>query len=421
MSEVRLQYGRDGLDLDLSGVNATVIRPRFVAGLEDEAAAFRDAVRQPIGSRPLREIVGPSDRVAVVIADITRPLPSERLLPWLFAELPHLPSENVTIIVGTGSHRGNTPEEIESMVGTDIARGYRIINHNAHDPTTLAYAGESPFGYPVFLNRDYLEADKRIILGFVEPHLMAGFSGGYKAVFPGIVSLEAIMNYHGVDNIGHPKSTWGVLDGNPTQAHVRAGGALAPIDFCINLTLNEHREITRFFCGEVTAAHAQGCAFVRETSMVACEQPFPIVVTTNSGYPLDLNLYQSVKGMSAAAQVLAPGGLIVAAARCNKGFPEHGNFKRFLFDHPSPEAMLDTITQPGFSQFDQWQVQVFSLILKKARVALFSELPADEVRRAHLEPVDEIRTALDRDLDRIGREAPVAVLPEGPQTIPYLS
>jgi nickel-dependent lactate racemase len=229
------------------------------------------------------------------------------------------------------------------------------------------------------------------------------------------------MRYHDARMIGDPRSTWGLLDGNPTQERIRHDGALLPVDFCVNVTLNRRREITAVFCGEVTAVHQAGCAFSRETAMVACDRPLPIVVTTNSGYPLDQNLYQAVKGMSAAAQIVAGGGYIVTAARCNDGFPQHGNFKQLLFEHASPQALLDTIMSPGFSLFDQWQAQLLARILIKARVGLHSELPADDVRRAHLEPVEDVERAIAGELTRIGRDAPVAVLPEGPMTIPYVA
>jgi nickel-dependent lactate racemase len=229
------------------------------------------------------------------------------------------------------------------------------------------------------------------------------------------------MRYHDARTIGDPRSTWGVLEGNPTQATIRANGALLPLDFCVNVTLNRRREITRFFCGDPLQAHERACAFSKETAMVACERPFPIVVTTNSGYPLDQNLYQTVKGMSAAAQIVSPGGYIAAASRCNDGFPDHGNFKSLLFDHDSPRAVLDTIEAPGFSLFDQWEAQLLALIRLKARVGLHSELAEDEVRRAHLEPIADVAAAVARELERIGPGASVAVLPEGPQTIPYVS
>jgi nickel-dependent lactate racemase len=270
------------------------------------------------------------------------------------------------------------------------------------------------------MNRAYVEADRRIVLGFIEPHFMAGFSGGYKGIFPAVADIGAIMRYHDAPTIGHPKSTWGVLDGNPTQARIRHDGSLLPVDFCVNVTLNRDRGITRFFCGDVRAAHEAGCAFSRETAMVACPRPFPVVVTTNSGYPLDQNLYQAVKGMSAAAQIVEDGGLIVTAARCNDGFPAHGNFRQLLVASSSPRALLDTILEPGFSMYDQWEAQLLAMICLKARVALKSELPDDEVRRAHLTPIADIGRAVADEMLRAGRDLAVAVLPEGPMTIPWV-
>jgi nickel-dependent lactate racemase len=418
---VHLQYGREGLEADIPAASVTVIAPRFVEGLPDEAAAFREAVRRPIGSPPLREIVRASDRVAVVIPDLTRPLPSDRLLPWLFAELDHVPAERFVIVNGTGSHRVNTPEELAAMVGREVLHRFRVVNHDAHDPATVVPAGRSPDGETVYLSRAYVEADRRIVVGFIEPHFMAGFSGGYKGIFPALADIASIMRYHDARTIGDPRSTWGLLEGNPTQALIRHNGALVTLDFCLNVTLNRRREITRYFCGHPILAHEAGCAFSRETAMVGCERPFPIVVTTNSGFPLDQNLYQTVKGMSAAAQIVAEGGYIATASRCNDGFPDHGNFKRLLFDHDSPRAMLETIEAPGFSMYDQWEAQLLAIIRLKARVGLYSELPPEDVRRAHLEPIADIAAAVGRELDRVGRDAPVAVLPEGPMTIPYVT
>lgn len=418
---VRLQYGRDGLDTEIPGRNVTVIEPRFVAGLADERLAFQEAVRKPLGTRPLREVVSAGERIAVVIPDGTRPLPSERLLPWLFEELAHVPSERIVIVNGTGSHRANTEAELRSMLGAEVVARYRVVNHSAHEPQTLLPAGRSPDGETVYLNREYVEAERRIVLGFIEPHFMAGFSGGYKGVFPAVADIASIMRYHDARTIGDPRSSWGVLEGNPTQALVRHNGSLLPVDFCVNVTLNRKRQITRFFCGDTLAAHEAGCAFSRQTAMVRCERAFPIVVTTNSGYPLDQNLYQTVKGMSAAAQIVSEGGYIVATSRCNDGFPAHGNFKKLLFDHDSPRALLDTIEAPGFSLYDQWEAQLLAVIRLKARVGLLSELSAQEVRRAHLEPIEDVTAAVARELARLSDEAPVAVLPEGPQTIPYLS
>jgi lactate racemase len=419
--KVQLQYGRDGLEADIPSAHVSVLAPTFLPGLPDEEAGFREAVRTPIGSRPLRDLVRAHDRVAIVIPDITRPLPTDRLLPWLFAELDHVPPSHFVIVNGTGSHRVQTPAELARMIGAEVAKRYRVVNHDAQDPRTLAEAGRAADGHPLLLNREYVEADRRIVLGFIEPHFMAGFSGGFKGVFPAVADLASIMRYHSAAVIGHPRSTWGILEGNPTQEIIRANGAVLPPDFCVNVTQNRQRQITRFFCGDVLRAHVEGCAFAQATAMVACPRPFPIVVTTNGGYPLDQNLYQAVKGMSAAAQIVAEGGLIIAASKCDGGFPAEGNFRRLLFDHGSPRELLDTILSPGFSMYDQWEAQLLALVQLKARVALKSEIPDHEVRRAHLEPVTDIAARVVEELARIGAGAPVAVLPEGPMTIPYLA
>lgn len=420
MRRIHLQYGTQGLPLEIDSPNVTLVEPRFVPGLPDEAGSFRDALRSPIGTRPLREQVSSADKVAIVIPDITRPLPSDRLLPWLFAELPHVPAANVTIINGTGSHRGNTPAELEKMVGPDVVKRYRIVNHTAHDEKTLLAVGKTIDGRPVSMTKEYVQADKRIVLGFIEPHFMAGFSGGYKGVFPAIADIDAITHYHRAAVIADPQSTWGVLEGNPTQEQIRRNGSLLPLHFCINVTLNRNRQITGYYCGDALDAHRRGCAFAKDTAMVACEKPYPIVVTTNGGYPLDQNLYQTVKGMSAAAQIIAQDGYILTAARCNDGFPSHGNFKKLLFEHGTPKAILDTVLAPGFSMFDQWEAQMLAMILVRARAGLYSEIADDEIRRAHVEPVKDVSRRLADELKKVGKDAPVAVLPEGPMTIPYL-
>ena len=257
-------------------------------------------------------------------------------------------------------------------------------------------------------------------MGFIEPHFMAGFSGGYKGIFPAVTDIKSIMRYHDASTIGHPQSTWGVLEGNPTQAKIRKNGSLLNVDFCINVTQNSSRQITRLFCGQPLQAHLAGCAFSKETVMIPCDNPFPVVVTTNAGYPLDQNLYQAVKGMSAGAQIVEQDGYILACSKCNDGFPDHGNFKKLMFESNSPRALLDRILTPGFSMYDQWEAQKLALIELKARVGLKSDLNDDDVWKAHLEPVHDINKRVAEELKKYGEGARIAVLPEGPMGIPYL-
>lgn len=416
-----LPYGNTSIPLELPTANVTEIRPRYIEGLPDEAKSFIDAARNPLGCQPVREQIGPTDKVAVVIPDITRALPSGKLLTWLFQELADVPAEQFTIIIGTGTHRPNTPEEIITMVGADIAARYRVINHDGFDLNSMSQIGNNSEGMPIYMNSEFVSADKRIIMGFIEPHFMAGFSGGYKAIFPGIADLDSIMHYHRAAVIGDPLSTWGNMVNNPTQDQVRYNGSQIAVHFCINVTLNGDGAITGFFCGDVVTAHDQGCAFAKATAMAPCTTRFPVVITSNSGYPLDLNLYQAVKGMSAAAQIVEEGGLIIVAARCNDGFPDHGNFRRLLFDYASPQDFLDDLASPGFRQQDQWQNQLLALIQLKARVAVYSELDAGELEQAHMLPVADLNAFVADTLAALPATTPVAVLPEGPMTIPYIA
>lgn len=419
MTTIELLYGDGVLPVKVPSDRVTVLAPPHKYPLADEAAACREAFRRPVESPPLAEVLRGARTVAVIIPDGTRPLPFERLLTWLFAEMDPLGCQAV-IVVGTGSHRANTPEELERMLGPRIARERTVINHSAFDRDTLARAGDGFDGQPVWMNRQALEADRRIALGFIEPHFMAGFSGGYKAVMPGIADIQTILHYHRAQVIGDPRSTWGVLEDNPTQEIVRRYGALCPIDFLINITMTPDKEITGFFCGDPIAAHEAGCRQVKHEAMIAVPEEFPIVLTCNNGFPLDQNLYQSVKGMSAAAMIVRRGGLILQASECRDGFPEHGNFKQLLFAHADAESLWAAVNTPGFSVFDQWQAQVLAMVRTRARIGLYSTLPAGEVRRAYLEPVSDLGAAVAEELERIGADAPIAVLPHGFASVPYL-
>jgi nickel-dependent lactate racemase len=416
---VSLAYGRGRLNIAVPD-DAVVITPVELPGLADERAAFDAAVRAPIGALPLREIAQPTDTVAIVIADITRPSPSERLVPWIMAELAHVPRENFVIINGTGSHRANTREELIQMLGADVVETVRIVNHNAFDDATLTHLGRTSYGGQVWVNDDYVQADVRIVTGFIEPHFFAGFSGGPKGVVPGIAGIKTIMHLHNAQMIGHPKSTWALLEGNPVQGEIREAVALAPPHFMVNVALNAQRQITAIWAGHYIDAHEVGCRFVAERATRALEEPFDVVISTNSGYPLDQNLYQTVKGMSAAARVVRPGGAIIAVSECSDGLPEHGNFKQLLQMRHTPQELLDMIEAPDFELYDQWEAQSQAIVQRKADVYLYSSLDPETTRNAMLTPIADIEAALAALLGRYGPGARVAVLPEGPQTVPYL-
>ncbi|MEN9937271.1 MAG: hypothetical protein RLZZ387_3850 [Chloroflexota bacterium] len=417
--QISLAYGRGRLPVEVPD-DAAVIVPQQLAGLLDERAAFDDAVRSPIGAPPLRSLARPTDTVAIVIADITRPSPSERLVPWIMEELAHVPREQFVIVNGTGSHRANTREELVRMLGQEVVDTVRVVNHNAFDDATLTHLGRTSYGGEVWVNNDYLRANVRIVTGFIEPHFFAGFSGGPKGVVPGVAGIKTIMHLHNAQMIGHPLSTWARLEGNPVQGEIREAVAMAPPHFCVNVALNSRRQITQVWAGHSIAAHEVGCRFVAEHATRPVDEPFDIVITTNSGYPLDQNLYQAVKGMSAAARIVRPGGAIICAAECSDGLPDHGNYKDLLRMRPSPQELLAMIEAPDFALYDQWQAQSQALVQRRAEVYLRSSLAPEVVRAAMLTPVESIEATLADLLARYGPGARVAVLPEGPQTVPFV-
>lgn len=422
--KVGLAYGKTGINLELPDENVTVIEPIYTEGLKDERAALVKAMRNPISSPPLRDLVRPENSVVIVFCDITRPMPNDRVLPVVLAELEEagIARQNITLINATGTHRAQSNSELEKMLGAELVQNYRVINHTAHDKSTLTHLGATSFGAEVWLCTEYLKADVKILTGFIEPHFFAGFSGGPKMILPGVAGIDTVMHAHGAKMVGSPKATWGNTYGNPIHDEIREGAAMAGSTFSLNVTLNKDHAITNVFAGEVFESHKLGCEFVRQTAMRAVPEMFDIVITTNSGYPLDQNLYQAVKGMSAAALVVKEGGAIIAAAECLDGLPDHGNFKDIFKLAPTPSALLELINSPGFEMFDQWQTQILAQILLRARIFMKnSYLTPDQVRAAMLEPIESIEATVAQLKREYGPDATICVLPQGPQTVPYLA
>ena len=419
---LRLDYGTDGLEVSLPDGNVTVIEPIFRPEVPDPHATLVDALRSPVGRPPLRELARGARRVAVSVCDITRAQPRRQMLEALFAEMPDVRPEQFTILIATGTHRANTQDELVAMLGPDIVQRCRIVNHDARNPATLRDIGTTSTGVRVLLDREWLDADVRITTGFVEPHFFAGFSGGPKMVAPGLAGLDTVMTLHDARRIGHPNAVWGITEGNPIHDDVREIARMERVDFSVDVTLNRDQKITAAFAGGILTEHRLACDHAKRTVMREVPAPFDVVLTTNSGYPLDQNLYQAVKGMSAAAKIVKPGGTIVCAAECRDGLPNHGSYGRILRSQPSPAALLTMINTPGYAAPDQWQVQIQAQIQLKARVLVkTSGLSHDELRAAHFEPADDVEAAVCDALRRAGRDASLCVLPQGPQTIPYLS
>jgi nickel-dependent lactate racemase len=418
---IRLDYGSKGLEVDLPDELVTVIEPSFVPAIDNPHAALIAALRAPIGRPPLRDIVRPGQKIAISVCDITRAQPREAMLRALFEEMLGINPNDVTILIATGTHRTNTRAELECMLGHNILANYTVINHDSHDDSSLAYVGDTKTGAPTYLNKNWLAADVRITTGFVEPHFFAGFSGGAKMVAPGLAGLKTVLVLHDAKRIGSPNATWGVIDGNPVQDDIREIARTTGVTFSIDVTLNRDQEITGIFAGELFAEHREACLFSKKSVMYPVDSLFDVVLTTNSGYPLDQNLYQAVKGMSAAAKVIKPGGTIACAAECRDGLPNHGSYGELLASRPTAAALLEMINAPGFSRPDAWQVQVQAQILMKSKVLVKNSFMTDhEIRAAHFEPVHDIGKSVSVALNAAGPEATLGVLPQGPQTIPYL-
>jgi nickel-dependent lactate racemase len=304
------------------------------------------------------------------------------------------------------------------MLGTYITGNFRVVQHDAWDEESVVHVGQTSFGHEAYVNREYMRASIKILTGFIEPHLFAGFSGGPKAVLPGVAGQHTILANHGWKMVADPNATWGVTTGNPMWEEMREVALMTSPAFLLNVALNRHQEITGVFAGDMLSAHAAGIEFVRRTAVVRVPAPFDIVITSNSGYPLDLNLYQAVKGMSAAAQVVKHRGSIVLAAECWDGLPDHGLYAQLLRMVSSPEELLDMIASFDAPRHDQWEVQVQAQILQKAKVYVkSSHLSPQEVRSALVEPCTSIEHTLEELLDHHGPDATVCVLPQGPMTI----
>ncbi|MBO0831991.1 MAG: nickel-dependent lactate racemase, partial [Actinobacteria bacterium] len=356
--QVRLSYGDDGLDVAVPD-DAVVVYPQDAPAVPDSPAALTAALRSPVSGAPLRERVRPGQTVAISVCDGTRPQPRQLMIPAVLAELDGIiDSQDIVILIATGTHRANTDAELRAMLGDEVVDSVRIVNHDSRDKSSLTWFGTFGNDVPVWLNTEWLKADVKITTGFVEPHFFAGFSGGPKMVAPGLASLDTVLVLHDAARIAHPSATWGVTEGNPIHDDVRAIAAEADVTYALDVVLNRQKEIVAAFGGDILPMHAAACRLASKLAMRPLATPFDIVVTTGSGYPLDQNLYQSVKGMSAASRIIADGGMIICAAECRDGYPDHGSYRDVLRSAPTPQDLLADISGREVTVPDQWQVQI---------------------------------------------------------------
>lgn len=419
--QVKIKYGTRGMTLNYPETQnfQGVLYPESVKPIVDPAAELTLSLQQPIASAALGELAKGRENAVIVISDITRPVPNKLLLSGILKQLhlAGLPRGKITILIATGIHRPNEGNELLQLVGEEIAKTYRIINHFSKNQEDMALVGEIGAGVPAYVNKQYVDADLKILTGFIEPHMWAGFSGGRKSILPGISSAETLKYMHGPEMVAHPKTAYGVLEGNPFHEAGLEIMHKAGADFVVNVTLDTDKQVTGIFSGDPVKAHLQGVEFLSQHCMKTLDRPLDFVVTTNAGAPLDCNLYQSSKGLSGVSGATREGGVILMATECPEGFGS--DEYREVFDHASsPQAFIDKIMKKEFFVLDQWCAQETYQVRLKNEVWLYTDgIDAETLRKFHFHPVKHLETAITQLLERFGQDAHWAIVPDGPMLI----
>ena len=419
--KVTMDYGRDGLDIEVPD-HAHVLQMSDAPALSDLDQKLEEALAHPIGALALRQLARGRSDACIVISDITRPVPNAKILPPMLRILEEegIAREDITILVGTGLHRPNEGEELVQLVGEEIACSYRIVNHKARERDTLTYLGDTSGGAPIWIDTLYVESDLKIATSLIEPHLMAGYSGGRKAICPGLMGVDTMRILHGPKLLSHANAAEGIIEGNPFHRQALEVAQRAGVDFTLNVAMNERREVTGIFAGDLEKAHAEGVSFVQRQNGAMLSEPVDMVVTSSAGLPLDLTFYQAVKGLTAALPIIKEGGTVLIVARCDEGIggPE---FTDLLLNTTSVETFAQRLEDPDFFVIDQWQLQELCKVMRKANVMMFSEGIQDEDReRVLVEMVPSVEGAIARVLDERGAAARIAVIPKGPYVLTQL-
>ena len=421
---VDLLYGRKGLTVRLpDGLRVTVVSKRPMEPLADPDAAARRALERPAGCPPLLEAARGCRSACILICDVTRPVPNGTLLPPLVETILRagIPRENLRILVATGLHRPNEGEELRAVVGSDeVLRAVRVENHFALNAEAHADLGRTSGGIPIRIDRRFVEADLKIVTGLVEPHFMAGYSGGRKVVAPGVAHSDTILAFHGPEILEHRNAANCVIDGNPLhEAQIEIVRAIGGI-VAVNVVLDEARRIGFVNFGEIEASHREAVAFLRESAEVSVPRRFRTIVTSAAGYPLDATYYQTVKGMVGALDILEPGGTVVIASECSEGMgsADFAAAQRLLREH-GPERFLEIIKRRGLARIDEWQTEMLVKALRAGAVRLYTTGLSEEERRyACVDSVPSVEEAVAESVRAHG-DPDVAVIPEGPYVIPF--
>ena len=418
MEKMFLPYGKGTVSVEIEdGHLAGVLRSGIheCKAPKDALELVRESMEHPIGSPRLRDLAVGKRKVTVIASDHTRPVPSKFIIPLMLDEIrAGSPDAEITILVATGLHRTTTVDELAAKFGDEIVARERIVVHDCDDAANLVNLGKLPSGGDLIVNRLAVEADLLVAEGFIEPHFFAGFSGGRKSVLPGIASRATVMYNHNAGFIAHPKARTGVIDGNPIHEDMLFAARAAKLAFVVNVVIDAAHEPIFSVAGDCDAAHRAGREFLSSKCRVAAV-PADIAISTNGGYPLDQNIYQSVKGMTAAEATVKQGGVIVMFAESADG---HGgaSFHKTFRDEPDLERMMRTFLarRPEETIIDQWQSQILARVLLKAKVVFVSACDDQTVRDMHMIPAHSPEEALDKAKALVGRpDYIVTVIPDG--------
>lgn len=417
---IKMDYGKTGLMVDLP--NEKVIGPLEIKNaipLANQSQAISDALANPIGSKPLSEIAKGKKTACILICDITRPVPNKVILPQILKTIEEagVPRSGITILIATGLHRPNEGEELVELVGEDIANNYRVENHHGKEISEHDYLGITPKGVPVYIDSRYIRAELKITTGLIEPHLMAGYSGGRKVICPGIAGIETVKVWHGPKFLEHPNADCGIVEGNPVHEENTYIALMSGCDFIVNVCVDGNRQITWAGAGDMIKAWEAGVSFVRQVVRVPIKEPVDIVLTSCAGYPLDITWYQAVKGLIGALPIIKKGGTIILVASLTEGLgsPE---FQQVLSENPDLKAFKKRILETDYFVMDQWQLEEFAKVIEKCKVKVYSKgLEHSVLNKCHVTPIDSVEQAIAESLQEYGPLARIAVIPKGPYVL----
>ncbi len=419
--EVKLPYGRTHLCADICDDRLQAVLCSHLEGYKPELGEtelVEKALREPIGSAPLEELVKGKNNIVLIASDHTRPVPSKVLVPPMLAAIRRgNPQAKITILIATGCHRGTTKAELVEKFGEQIVESENIVIHDCADEENMVTLGTLPSGGALRINRVAAEADLLISEGFIEPHFFAGFSGGRKSVLPGIAAKETVFWNHNAEFISSPLARTGILDGNPIHRDMLFAARAAKLAFICNVVINAKKQVVGAFAGDCEQAHVAGTQFLKELCL--CQKaPADIVITTNNGYPLDQNIYQAVKGMTSAEATCNPSGVIIMAATCSDGHGGEGFMQTIAQDLTAAQILAQIEATPKCDTVpDQWESQILARILSKFHVVLISQADPALVTAMKMHPAQSVEEALQIAEKLLGRPGSITVVPEGISTI----